>query len=577
MKKTLKKLLKYFGIIVSIILLIIGIIALIAYTAIKKQNNIPDNSILELYLSANPQEKSQTISSFETMILGESPPLSLRKNIELIKKAATDDKIKAICINGKSYIGHTSAIELSEAIQEFKSNGKEVIAYGDYYTQSGYMLSSFADSIFINPTGQIDLKGYVIILSYFKKFLDKFNIDMEVFVAGKYKSFVEMYQRTKSSPHNEKQYRRYIEKLEDELFDVLSENRGVSKNSLEDIFKNNKGGNATSARDLALVDSIMYKTDFENHLKEKYELDDKFMVSMAKYNQYVSFNAKKKKKKPNVAFVVIEGGITDNASLASTTNLRKTFKEIREDDNIKTVILRLNSPGGSATASEEIWHEIELTKAKGKKVISSVASVAGSGGYYVMCNSDKIFANRSSLTGSIGAFTAVPVFGPALETNIGITFDEISTGPFANRAMGYDALNNEQRAYYQNQINVLYKLFMKRVSEGRNLQEGQIDSIAQGKVYITEDALNVQLVDSVASLNGVLEYVKNSLSDELILEEYPKVKAELFPKPEFVINVKSEISLGNILDKSLNDQFEEIKSLLNTPIEMMRMDFFSIK
>lgn len=562
------KILKFLAVALLILLLLVGLAALGAYFAISSKQRIAEHSIIELSFTETPTELSTPSSPVQSILLGESSSPTLRNCIELIDLAASDPKIDGISIRGESSLRHVASMELYHALSKFKESGKAIYAHGDYYTQGGYLLASTADSIFIDPMGEIDLKGYAIILSYFKEFLDRYGVEMEIYSAGKFKSFVESYNRTSSSPQNRLQYERYLFGLQDELIKSLATSRNISETILEKIILENLAFNAKECLTLDLADAMSYKTDYDSFLKDRFGRKESPIVSLSRYKASKEFFSEK--NKPNVAYLVIEGDIMDSQGNASTKILRKAFEDIRKDDDIKFVLMRVNSPGGSGTASDRIWHEVELTKAAGKQVICSISSVAGSGGYYVMAGADKIYSAPGSLTGSIGVFIAFPVLEKALSENFGVDFDAIQTGPHATRFNTLQELSEPQKANLRKSADDLYDLFVNRVSEGREIIQDSVYELAQGRIYLGSDAKKINLVDETIYFVDLLDSLKSQYKlDKLVFSDYPKVKTDWtdFTSIDFMLSLQNLEGQA----KAIKTQIDDLNDLLERPKTMTRM------
>ena len=554
-----------------IVAIIVGLVY--SYNYIQNQKNIKKESILLVKFDSDISEKSQTVSEVESLTLGTQSAVSMREFFDLLDFAANDSKIKAISIDGTSAITHAKSMEVSRAIQKFQESGKPVYAYGKFYSQGAYAMAVSADSLFVNPMGYTDLKGYAMIRTYYKDLMEKFGIEMEVFVAGKYKSFVESYTRNESSAENKEQYTIYLNSLLSELINHVASHRNINVEAVADIVDQSLSYNATKSVEFDLIDQELHITDYYSFLKERTGIEEKNIVSLARYKQYMDY--KKSHKKANVAYVVVDGEIRMSEGVSSAKNLRQSFKTIRENEDIHTVILRINSPGGSAFASEEIWNEIELLKEAGKEVISSISSVSASGGYYMMSNSDKIFCAPTSVTGSIGVFIAFPRYDKALEKNFDVHFDGIETGPFAKRTTGMAELTEGQRLQFQVITNELYDRFLKRVVDGRNLSRQHTENIAQGRIYTGADALDLKLVDSLLYLDEVFEYVKErNDSKKLVVQEFPDAKKSLL---DDIKNLSSVKILGNTKSENIIiGELQKLEAIYLTNEPMARLPFHNL-
>jgi len=558
------------------LILIIGLIVAVVWgiSYFNNQQNLKNSVVLEVNFSENIPEKSINLSLFESVALGEESQVSMRELMELLDYAATDPKVKAISVDGSSVIRHTKSMEVSRLLSKFQESGKKVYGYGDFYSQGAYAMSCTADSLFMNPMGYTDLKGYALIMTYFKDFFEKYGIKMEVFVAGKYKSSVESYTRNNASELNKDQYSIYLNNLFIELSDHISSNRNINSENVRNIINQALSYNSKKSLEYNLIDQLLHRTDYLTFLEKRTGVKESDIIGLSRYKQYVQFKTKKIKKH-NTAFVVIDGEISSTSGVSSSKNLRKSFQDIRKNDDIDVIVLRINSPGGSAFASEEIWHEIELCKAANKSVYASVSSVSASGGYYLMCSSDKIFAPPSSVTGSIGVYIAFPEFSKAIEKNFSIHTDHIETGPFALRNTGIASLNDQQKTMYKNVTNELYDRFLNRVSEGRNMDLEQTEEIAQGRIYTGNDALKNGLVDSLIYLDQVLEFIKEEKNlASISIKEYPQTSQSFIPELE---NVKlMSFSVKNNFEKMVSKQQAQLEGYLTKIEPIMRLPFFEI-
>ena len=574
MKKVIKKIISVLGILMLLLIVLAIITAAVGYNYYKNSVRIPADSVLEIKFNGDIPELSQAVTIAESLAFGVKPNVSLRQFISLLNHAAKDPKISALSIEGTSSISHSKAVEVSQIIAKFKESGKPVYSYGNYYSQGGYIISSVADSIFINPSGSPDIKGYSIVLTYMKDFFEKYHIDMEVFVAGKYKSYIETYTRNESSPENREQYEIYLDRLLEDLIGQISRNRNIDPLKMRDIIQQDLAYKANKSFELGLVDVIAYKSDYMDFLEDLTGTDKSPLISLSTYQNAIQARSGGKKA-ANTAFVVVEGEIMVSGSPSSADNLRKAFREIRNDEKIKTIILRINSPGGSAFASEEIWHEIEECKKNGIEIISSVSSVSASGGYYLMAASDKIFANSTSVTGSIGVFIAFPLLENAIEHNLSIHVDKFETSDYSTRINGLSNLSDAQKERYQEITLELYNKFLERVSDGRKMSTDQVDKIAQGRIYVGRDALELNLIDSLLNLSEVLDYVEERIDKKMIIKEYPHQEQKLLPNLDSYINAKLRAS-SSIYTRAADGK-ERLDYLLSSKEPMARAPLFEIQ
>ncbi|MDO6759350.1 signal peptide peptidase SppA [Tamlana sp. 2_MG-2023] len=523
------------GIILFCMLCVIGlvIIGLIAGSGSSETVQVKPNSVLNLKLDFPVKDYAGKVEFKEYSFLNESKKNGLFNIIDAIKYAATDDNIKGITIeNNFVDAGITQVKALRGALLKFKESGKFVVAYSDVYTQKDYYLSSVADTVFINPAGMMEFKGLYSERLYFKDFQEKSGVKMEVVRLGKYKSAVEPFLTNEMSDNNREQITVYLNSLWKDMKADISLSRHVSVEKLNVIADSLLARNPKLAKTSGLVDKIAYYDEYVNGMrkaigvKEKEELES---VSILDYSRYASTKIKDYSAKDRIAVIYAQGNIIygegDENSIGQGA-MNKSLKEAREDDKVKAVVLRINSPGGSALASELIWREIELTK-KVKPVIVSMGDLAASGGYYIASNANKIIAEPSTITGSIGVFGMLPN-GKQLSENMGINAEQVITNKNAVTYSFFEPLNEEQRAFIKEGIIDIYDLFSTRVADGRNLTREQVEAIAQGRVWTGADAISIGLVDELGGLDLALKRAAETAEIEKYrIDEYPVFEKDL--------------------------------------------------
>ena len=495
-------------ILAGIVLTILGLITVVGMVASSDSETIvKDNSVFVLDLKGNLSERVQE-NPFQQIMGDGNGSYGLNDILSSIKKAKENDKIKGIYIQ-PSYLATSFASleEIRNALQDFKESGKFIVAYADQYTQGMYYLASVADKVIINPQGNISWHGLASQPVFFKDLLDKLGIDVQVFKVGTYKSAVEPFIATEMSPANREQVTVFLNSIWNQLLDDVSVSRNISKDSLNAY--------ADQCMDLCqaeeyikcgLADSVLYKDEMIAYLKqltgrkEDQSLNSLFLEDMIN----VKKNVPKDKSGNVVAVYYASGEILDAASSNSTEEvidgqkMTRDLRRLRDDNNVKAVVLRVNSPGGSAYASEQIWREVVRLKEK-KPVIVSMGDYAASGGYYISCAADSIFADPTTLTGSTG-------FGP------------LATRPF----------NNAEQEALQNYINNGYKLFVNRCAEGRNMSAADIEKIAEGRVWTGEMAVGLGLVDKLGGIDDALAAAaKRANVENYTIISYPE-KESLF-------------------------------------------------
>lgn len=493
---------------------------------------VTDNTILKIDFSEmitdSPSMNPFAAIDFQTM--QSTPQLSFFSALRAIDAAATDDRIKGIYLrmNGLGGVSDTAqAEELREALKHFKESGKFIISYNETYGQGQYYLATVADKIYMQPEGTFDWAGLSSQSLFFKGLLDKLGIEVQIFrpTACKYKSAVEPYFLKKMSPENRAQTEAMISSMWQTITTAVSESRGVSVEELNRLADNLSVILPEEAVNAGLIDGVKYEDEMETVFEElgvEKGLDDELnFVTLGGYASQVGADVKKLTA-PAVAIVYAEGQIVDGEGtdgMIYGNTLAAKLREVRLDEDVKSVVLRVNSPGGSALASDLIWREMELLKAE-KPVIVSMGGYAASGGYYISAPADAIVSDRMTLTGSIGVFGMIPNYGKAMEQKLGITIDEVKTNASAGMG-GFKALSpNEHRAIMRS-VDRVYERFTGLVAEGRNLSIERVLELAGGRVYTGAEALEIGLVDMNGGLKAAIAVAveKAGLGEDYRIEE----------------------------------------------------------
>lgn len=522
------------GIFIFLIICFVGlfVIGLLVGSGSSKEVTVKSNSILELKLDFPIMDYAGKIEFEEYPFLNESKKNGLFNMIDAISYAMEDDNIKGISIdNNFISAGVSQTKALRGALQEFKKSGKFIVAYGDMYSQKDYYLSSIADTIYLNPAGALEFKGLYSERLYYKDFQEKTGLKMEVIRLGKYKSAVEPFLANEMSENNREQISVYLNSLWNTMKQDISEARNIPVDQLNNIADNLLARNPELAKSSFLIDKVAYYDEYINGIKQALNVkpeDDLNKVKIADYAEYVSTKTSKYSKN-KIAVIYAEGDIIygeGDLGQVGQGSMNISLQKARNDDKIKAIVLRINSPGGSALASELIWREIELTK-KVKPVIVSMGDLAASGGYYIAANANKIFAEPTTITGSIGVFGLLPN-GEQMANNIGINAEQVSTNKNAVSYSFFEPLNETQRGFIKEGVLDVYDLFTRRVAEGRNLTREQVEAIAQGRVWTGADALNIGLVDQLGGLDSALEYAAELAEvDEYSIREFPVFEKDL--------------------------------------------------
>lgn len=449
-----------------------------------------------------------------------------------IRYAATDDRIKGIFIDASAVGGGMATMEeLRKELEDFKKSGKFIYTYGEYFSQKGYYLASVSDAIYLNPMGGMEIKGLAVNLMFYKRLLDKIGVEAEIFrpTNCKFKSAVEPFFLEKASDANRAQLRALIDDYWAEMLEKFSKKTGLSAIELNDLANTAPFIDTEHKNFDKFITEAVYYDEFADIVKEKCEIDKKKELNLISIDKY--FSAVRKKlyttSKTKVAVVYAEGEIVDGKGTKENvggSTFVKAIREARLDPDIKAVILRVNSPGGSAMASELMWREIILTK-KEKPVIVSMGNYAASGGYYIACAADTIVADKTTLTGSIGVFSVAMNLQKLLEDKIGITSDTIKTNKYADFPNVNRKWSDDERGLYQVQVDKIYTTFLQRVADGRGMSVTAVDSIAMGRVWTGIDAKAIGLVDVIGDMEVAIDITKKMISaEEVELVAYPEFK-----------------------------------------------------
>ena len=523
------------GIFVFLIICFFGILLLGVLFSSESDDlvKVRSNSVLELKLDFPINDYAGKTKFVEYPFLNEDKKNGLFNIIDAINYAETDDKIKGISIdNNFINAGISQTKALRGALDKFKASGKFVVAYGDIYSQKDYYLSSVADTIYLNPVGMMEFKGLYTERLYFKDFQEKSGFKMEVVRLGKYKSAVEPFVASEMSDNNREQISVYLNSLWNEMKLDISKSRSIPVDRLNRIADSLLARNPNLAKSSNLIDKIAYHDEYLNGMKYALGIDsekDLNLIEVADYSEYASNKLKANYNKNKIAVIFAEGDIMyadGEKGIVGHGAINRSLQKARKDDKIKAIVLRVNSPGGSALASELIWREIELTK-KVKPVIVSMGDLAASGGYYIASNAHKIIAEPTTITGSIGVFGMLPN-GKNLADNMGINAEQVVTNKNAVTYSFFEPLNTEQRRFIKEGILDIYDLFSKRVAEGRNLTREQVETIAQGRVWTGADAVKNGLVDELGGLDLALKYAAEAADiQDYKIKEFPVFEKNL--------------------------------------------------
>ena len=551
------------GIIVfSVLVTALSIMCLVGMVASESSSkNVSDNSVLVINLNGTMTERSDEdimslINSTEIKCLG------LDDVISAIEKAKANDNIKGIYIEAGMFSAdsYASLQAVRRKLLEFKKSGKWIVAYGDIYTQSTYYLSSVANKVLLNPSGQIDWRGMAAQPMFFKDVMEKFGVKMQLSKVGTYKSAPEMFTADKMSEPNREQITVYINGLWQNICQGVSESRGISIDKLnayaDGLFTFSAPKDYVSAK---FVDKLTYTDGIKKEINAllKNEADED--INTITLADMATVKAPKKKGE-EIAVYYAYGDIVDEAGSAISQghnivgkDVCKDLQDLMNDDDVKAVVLRVNSGGGSAYASEQIWHYVEMLKQK-KPVVVSMGGMAASGGYYISSGANWIVAEPTTLTGSIGIFGMFPDFSGLLTQKLGVKFDEVKTNKFSAFGTMARPFNEEEMSYLNKYIERGYALFRSRVAQGRKMKVEEVETIAQGRVWLGQDAFKNKLVDELGGLDkAVAKAAQLAKLKEYHTAAYPS-KSSLFE--QFANKLNGDSYIDNHMRMTLGEYYE---------------------
>lgn len=500
--------------------------------------------------------------------------LGLNKTLAAINAAAADKRIDGMYLqlpNGFSN-GYATLKEIRNALQAFKDSGKFIVAYSDFYTEANYYLASLADSIYLNSSGEMLFNGFYAEILFMKGALDKLGIEMQVFKYGKFKSAVEPYLNEGMSPENKLQVRRYLESMLHTYLTDVAPDRHIEVSRLKEISDKLLVRKASDAVDLGLVDALGQESDVFSYIRGQLGIsEDKEINSISLADYYPARKKHSDYTSGKIAVVYADGVIQDGESGMPTKKIIEALRSIRKDSSIKAVVLRVNSPGGSALESDVLYHELILTKAV-KPLYVSMGNVAASGGYYIAAPGNQIFAQKTSITGSIGVFGVIPNMKKLFNEHLGLTFDGEKTGEFSDLGSVSRPMNGEEKEIIQSMINRTYEDFVNIVSTNRNLSFEQVDSIAQGRVWTGEDAIKIGLVDKIGGINDAIDAAASKVGlSKYRVFEYPVQENSLAK----LLGAKEGIK-ENLLKEELGEAYQlllEYRQIKEMKGIQMRMPF----
>lgn len=543
---------------------------------------IKNSTVLHLKLTGDLKDKSD--ETFDVADFKVNRTVGLPDLLYGIEKAKTDPKIKGIFLElGSLRCGFASAKELHDAIKDFQKSGKFAVAYlsGEYVSQTSYYISSAAKEVYGFPSTNMEFTGIGVQLMFFKNLLDNLNIEVDI-VRGSnndFKSAVEPFFRTNMSDSSRLQTQTFLRTMWRTMRNDIALNKGLDTVLLDQHVDSLHILDCQSAYKAKLISGLSYRDEFLGLLKKKMGIpqeDELELQSMEKY-ALKAFSDRQllvKNQNPNIAVILAEGDVATSGDGISSEKICKLFQKVRNDKNIIAVVFRINSPGGSALASEEIWREVAQTQKK-KKVIVSMGDVAASGGYYIATPADRIFAEPTTITGSIGVFGMIPYTGKFMENKLGITFDEVRTNQHSLTTLN-KKLTPEELMVIQKQVDKIYTQFLTRVSNGRKMKMDQVGILARGRVWSGEDALRIGLVDELGGLTKAIAYASRKMNNPKVVY-FPIVKKNTLSEIAEMIEQQQEedetIQMDIAIPTELKALYARIKKIESMSGIQMRMPF----
>jgi protease-4 len=528
-----------------------------------KTYNSVENSVLKL--SLNDQIKERTVENpFSKINLGPLMPegsLGLNTILLNIKKAKDDKDIKGIYLEISNPIaGFATLEEIRNALIDFRSSGKFIYAYSETYSQKAYYIASTASKLYLNPQGTLEVKGLSSQIMFFKNMLDKLGVEVQVFRHGKFKSAIEPFMLDKMSEANRSQVETYLGSLWNHMLAGISKSRGITAAEINNMADNLLIRNPSDALKYKLVDALKYEDEAMDDIKKAISIDQKEKIHFVSLEKYADSPNKAKLSSNKIAIVYAVGEIVSGKGSddqVGSETVAKALRDARLDTSIKAIVFRVNSPGGSALASHVMWREVLLAKAA-KPVVVSMGDVAASGGYYISCAANRIFAQPNTITGSIGVFGLIPNAQKALSEKLGITIDTVNTNKHSDVGTILRAASTDEYNYIQKSVEDIYDVFITKVAEGRNISKNNVDSIGQGRVWSGTDALKIKLVDEIGGINDAITYAaKLAKLSSYKLIDLPKQKDPL----EELFNTGADEIETRTMKANLGEQYIFIKQL----------------
>jgi len=554
---------------VVFLVLITIVVAIVSSAGSDEKVSPASNSILHVRLDYPIKERTDKNPFAELGLMGfeSKQTLGLNEILENLEEAKKDDHIKGIFLDVSSLAaGFATIEEVRNALIDFKKSGKFILAYSEVYTQGAYYLASVADKVYMNPEGMIDFRGLSTEMMFFKGSLEKLEIEAQIIKVGTYKSAVEPFILDKMSEPNRQQVNSFLGSMYDHFLTEISRSRKISKKTLFSLADSSKIRNPNDALVYKMIDGLKYKDEVIDELKSKSGIEMNKELKSVSIEEYAPAPEENSSGSSNrIAIVYANGEIISgegNDESIGSDRISRAIRKARLDNKVKAIVLRVNSPGGSALASDVIWREMVLSK-KVKPVIVSMGDVAASGGYYIACAADSIFAQPNTITGSIGVFGIIPNMQKFFKNKLGITFDGVKTGRYADIGSINRPLTDAERMIIQQEINKVYSTFTQKVADGRKKSQSYVDSIGQGRVWSGTEALQNGLVDRLGNIDdAIASAAKKAKLKDFKIVSYPD---QVDPIKSFFDNSGDKIKTY-FMKRELGDQFiyyEQMQHAIN--------------
>lgn len=556
--------------IITTLIFVFAIIGMVKNAGdMERKVTIRDKSVMKLELNGEIKERGMK-NPFGKLDLGPFMPkmgIGIDDILASLTRAKNDDRIKGIYLNiSEPVSGFATLEEIRNALLDFKTSGKFIYAYSETYSQKAYYIATTADKIYLNPQGGMEIKGLSSQIMFYKNMLEKLNVEVQIFRHGKFKSAIEPFMLDKMSEANRAQIETYLGALWAQMTKGISATRGISEEEINTIANDLAVKSPEDALKYKFVDDLKYEDEVHDVIRKKINMKEKEKIHFVALSDYAETVTQTAATKDKIAVIYavgqIESGEGDENTMGSE-RIVKALRTARMDENVKAIVLRVNSPGGSALASDVMWREVVLAK-RSKPVVVSMGDVAASGGYYISCAADYIFAQPNTITGSIGVFGMIPNAQKALAEKLGITIDTVNTNKHSDVGTILRPVTPEEHAYVQQSVEQIYDVFIGRVAEGRKMQKNQVDSIGQGRVWSGADALKINLVDRLGGVKDAIAFAaKQAKISNYKIMDLPERKDPL----EELLGVSKDEVQTRYMKSDIGKYYDYVKQVKNA-VEM---------